>query len=123
MILTASPNDEGRYIFDYVDPATYTLAVELPGFKKTIQQNILVQQRGDVTVDIKLEVGEVTESLTVEASPVSLQFNTASRDCRRNSRIPAPEKQAVCLRCLREDRKHPGESGNPHASDGSRAAG
>ncbi|RPJ83777.1 MAG: TonB-dependent receptor [Acidobacteria bacterium] len=78
--VTRVSNDEGRYIFDYVDPGTYSLAVELPGFKKTIQQNILVQQRGDVTVDVKLEVGEVTESLTVEASPVSLQFNTASRD-------------------------------------------
>ena len=85
--VTRVSNDEGRYIFDYVDPGTYSLAVELPGFKKTIQQNILVQQRGDVTVDVKLEVGEVTESVTVEASPVSLQFNTASRDLTIETRM------------------------------------
>jgi len=73
-------NDEGRYVFDYVDPGSYSLSAELPGFKKCVQQNILVQQRGDVTVDIKMEVGEMTQSITVEASPVALQFNTASRD-------------------------------------------
>ncbi len=73
-------NDEGRYIFDYLDPGTYTLVAELPGFKKSIEQNIPVQQRGDLTIDIKMEVGEVTQSITVVASPVALQFNTASRD-------------------------------------------
>lgn len=73
-------NEGGRYIFDYVDPGTYTLTAVVPGFKKSVQQNILVQQRGDVTVDLKLEMGQVSESVTVEASPVALQFNTASRD-------------------------------------------
>jgi hypothetical protein len=73
-------NEGGRYVFDYVDPGTYTLTAMVPGFKKSVQQNILVQQRGDVTVDLKLEMGQISESVTVEASPVALQFNTASRD-------------------------------------------
>lgn len=73
-------NAQGRYVFDYVDPGTYTLVAELSGFKKSIQQNILVQQRGDLTVDLKLEMGAVSDSITVESTPVALQFNTASRD-------------------------------------------
>src|SRR5258706_11321538 len=44
-------NAQGRYVFDYVDPGTYTLTSELKGFKKSIQQNIVVQQRGDLSVD------------------------------------------------------------------------
>jgi hypothetical protein len=77
---TRQTNEQGHYIFDYVDPGTYSLATELTGFKKYIQQNILVQQRGDVTVDVKLEMGAVSESITVESTPVSLQLNTSTRD-------------------------------------------
>lgn len=73
-------NEQGRYIFDYVDPGTYTLSAELQGFKKSIQSNILMQQRGDVTVDFKLEMGAVRESVTVDAIPVALELNTATRD-------------------------------------------
>ena len=41
-----SRTQEGRFIFDYVDPGTYTLAADMKGFKKLIQRNIGVQQRG-----------------------------------------------------------------------------
>jgi len=77
---TRTSNEQGRYIFDYVDPGTYSLTAELSGFRKSIQQNIPVQQRGDVTVDLKLEMGAVSESITVAAAPVSLELNTATRD-------------------------------------------
>src|SRR5690242_16289140 len=77
---TRTSNEQGRYIFDYVDPGTYSLSAELAGFRKSIQQNIPVQQRGDVTVDLKLEMGAVSESITVAAAPVSLELNTATRD-------------------------------------------
>jgi hypothetical protein len=73
-------NAEGRYLFDYVDPGTYSLTVELAGFRSAVQKNIVVQQRGDVTVDMKLAVGALSETVTVTETPVAVQFNTASRD-------------------------------------------
>lgn len=73
-------NTDGRYLFDYVDPSTYTLTIEAKGFKTAIQKNITVPQRGDVTVDMKIEVGDLTEVVTVSESPVAVQFTTASRD-------------------------------------------
>ena len=36
---TRTSNDQGRYVFDYVDPGTYVLSAELAGFLKWIQQN------------------------------------------------------------------------------------
>ena len=63
--ITRVTNSEGRYFFDYVDPGTYTLTVELTGFKTAVQKNIVVAQRGDVTVDMKLEVGNLSETVTV----------------------------------------------------------
>jgi hypothetical protein len=70
----------GRYLFDYVDPGQYTLVFEMAGFKRLEQKNVLVQQRGDVTVDATLQMGEMSEVVTVAESPVAVQFNTASRD-------------------------------------------
>lgn len=78
--VSRATNSEGRYLFDYVDPGTYTLTMELTGFKTAVQKNIIVGQRGDVTVDMRLEIGNLAETVTVSESPVAVQFNTASHD-------------------------------------------
>jgi len=77
---TRTANRDGRYLFDYVDPGTYTLTVTLTGFNTAVQKNVRVQQRADLTVDVKLTVGGLSETVTVEESPVAVQFNTATRD-------------------------------------------
>jgi len=70
----------GRYIFDFVDPGTYTLTAELQGFKKAEQKNLRVAQRATVAVDLTLDVGGIEESVTVDAAPVSVQFKSSSAD-------------------------------------------
>ncbi len=71
---------EGRYLFDYVDPGTYTLTADLSGFATVVQRNVLVQARGDVTVDVAMKVAALSETVTVEAQPIAIQFNTSSKD-------------------------------------------
>src|SRR3712207_4154564 len=71
---------EGRYLFDYVDPGTYTVTAELSGFTTIVQRNVLVQARGDVTADITMKVAGLAETVTVETTPVAIQFNTSSKD-------------------------------------------
>ncbi|MFN3322977.1 MAG: carboxypeptidase regulatory-like domain-containing protein [Bryobacteraceae bacterium] len=68
----------GQYLFDFVIPGNYSVTVELDGFKQFVQRNILVQARGDVTVNAVLEIGSTRETVTVEASPVAVQFNTTT---------------------------------------------
>jgi len=70
----------GLYVFDFVEPGTYTLAVEQPGFNKFVRENILVQVRGDVTVNPVLAVGNVSEQVTVTERVSTLQFNTSTMD-------------------------------------------
>ncbi len=70
----------GRYLFDLVEPGTYALTVEIAGFSRFLQENILVQNRGDVTVNPKLQVGAVAETVKVTAAPIAVQFNTSSMD-------------------------------------------
>jgi Carboxypeptidase regulatory-like domain len=78
--VTRTTNGEGRYVFDFVDPGKYTVVAELQGFRPIEQKNVVVQQRGDVTVDLTLAVGGLEERVTVEASPVAVQFNSSSQD-------------------------------------------
>ncbi len=76
--VTRTTNAEGRYIFDFVESGVYTVIVEVSGFKKHEQRGFTVQNRGDLTVDAVLEVGGVSEVITVQDSPVAVQFNSSS---------------------------------------------
>lgn len=75
--VTATTNDEGRYKFDFVEPGKYSVFAEKDGFKKTIQQGFTVQIQGDVTIDLKLSIGDVSATVTVEDTPASVQFNSS----------------------------------------------
>jgi hypothetical protein len=80
-------SDTGLYLFDLVDPGTYTVTVEAAGFSKHIQENITVQMRGDVTVNAMLRPGAVQESITVVEAPVEVQFNTSNKDFTLDSKM------------------------------------
>lgn len=75
---TQLTNDSGHYLFDFVVPGHYTLTAESVGFRVFLQKNVLVEARGDVTVNVAMEVGNARETVTVESTPVAVQFNTAS---------------------------------------------
>ena len=45
--VTNVTNTDGRYIFDFVEPGTYTVVAELSGFKPAEQRNVRVQQRDE----------------------------------------------------------------------------
>jgi hypothetical protein len=70
----------GAYLFDNVEPGTYTVSAEFQGFSRQVQENVLVQTRADVTVNFNLKPGAVVETVTVAASVVTLQFNTTTRE-------------------------------------------
>jgi len=75
---TQQTNQGGTYLFDFVLPGNYTVTIEMSGFKQFQQKNILVQARGDVTVNATLDIGNTRETVTIEASPVAVQFNTTT---------------------------------------------
>lgn len=77
---TRESGQNGAYLFDNVEPGTYTVSAELQGFSRQVQEGVLVQTRADLTVNFSLKPGGVTETVTVEASAVTLQFNTTTRE-------------------------------------------
>ncbi|MCC6389264.1 MAG: TonB-dependent receptor [Bryobacterales bacterium] len=78
-ISTVRTTDEiGRYLFDFVEPGSYTLTAELAGFNKYVQENVQVLVRSDLTINATLNVGDVNQTVTVSAAAVELQFNTTT---------------------------------------------
>jgi Carboxypeptidase regulatory-like domain/TonB dependent receptor len=60
----------GNYVVQ-VPTGTYELSVTAPGFKKFVRQNIAVPVAQTLRIDVSLEVGSNTESVTVtEAAPL-----------------------------------------------------
>lgn len=80
-------SESGLFVFDLIDPGTYSVTVEAPGFTKFIQENIRVQTRDDITVNTGLRAGAIAESITVNDTPVGVQFNSASRDLTIDSKL------------------------------------
>src|ERR671936_775898 len=62
---TAVTNETGYYIFSSLQNGTYAVDAELQGFKKVIREGVRVDVNTTVRVDLKLEVGQLTESVEV----------------------------------------------------------
>jgi hypothetical protein len=75
---TRITDEFGRYLFDFVEPGTYTLTAESPGFGRFVQENIQVFVRSDLTVNASLKLGDVVQTVTVSDTAVELQFNTTT---------------------------------------------
>jgi hypothetical protein len=71
-------NDSGEYVFSAVSPAIYTVAVEATGFKKLDRKGVEVTTQEAVTVDLSLQLGQLTESVNVTAEAPALETGDAS---------------------------------------------
>ena len=86
--------------------------------RRSCSATCIVQARGDVTVDVTMKIAGLAETVTVEASPVAMQFNTSSKDLtldtkagasrcrssaaiRRSWRISAPSSATPATRTRR----------------------
>jgi len=68
----ATTDDKGSYSFPNLGPGQYTVSVEQKGFKKKVIDDVAVAAEEIRGLDITLELGAVTESVTVSGSAVPL---------------------------------------------------
>jgi hypothetical protein len=69
---------QGHYLFDFVEPGTYTVSAELTGFKKAERKGVRAQQRGDVSANLTLSIGTLSETVTVQAEATQVQLNSSN---------------------------------------------
>ncbi len=74
----ARSNDAGNWVLPYLLPGTYTLSCEFQGFKKWTRPSIQVRINDTVEVNIALEIGDVTETVTVTDTTPLLSSAEAS---------------------------------------------
>ncbi|HEY6346572.1 MAG TPA: carboxypeptidase regulatory-like domain-containing protein [Bryobacteraceae bacterium] len=77
-IRQAISGDDGFYDFPSVPPGIYNLKTEHAGFKAANSSNVEVQVQQSVRLDYTLEVGQVTESVQVQATAELLQADDAT---------------------------------------------
>jgi hypothetical protein len=71
-------NEAGRYQISALPPGRYSLTLELNGFRPVVYENVDLPVGGDVRQDAQLEVGGVTETVTVSADATVLNTTTAA---------------------------------------------
>jgi len=74
----AVSNEQGVYLLPSVEPGQYRLTVSLAGFKTFVQEPISMPVGGSLTLDVRLEVGEMAERVTITAEAPLLESETAS---------------------------------------------
>src|ERR1039457_4890136 len=68
----AAANSSGIYVLPALRPGTYTLTVEAAGFSKSIVSGIELAVSTNVSQDVTLDVGKLTETVEVTANVVAV---------------------------------------------------
>jgi hypothetical protein len=76
--LVSNSDDNGIYQFNALAPAPYSLTVEHPGFKKKILEQVQIIPEQANSLDLPLDVGGVSESVTVSGTTQTLDTETAN---------------------------------------------
>ncbi|HEX9000560.1 MAG TPA: carboxypeptidase regulatory-like domain-containing protein [Blastocatellia bacterium] len=77
--VSVTTNSEGNYNVPFLKPGLYTIAVEAGGFKKFLRDRQELQVSQTATIDITLEVGAATETVTITAEAALLEETKADR--------------------------------------------
>src|SRR3954452_7259688 len=79
-VLTAVTDETGRFVFAIVRPDTYSLQVMLQGFKTLERKNLVVNANDKFAAGaLTLEVGAVTEQVSVSSRVTELQSTSGER--------------------------------------------
>ena len=77
--LRTQTTDTGNYTIPSVPAGTYNIVVEVTGFRKFEQQGMRVQVAQTARVDVTMQVGSATESITVTADAPLLRTENAAQ--------------------------------------------
>ena len=75
---TQTTTEAGVYAFEALPVGDYTVTVEQNGFKKSVKTGNHIEVNNPLTVDVVLEIGQVSETVTVQGGPEQLQTANAT---------------------------------------------
>src|SRR5262249_26388049 len=68
----------GNYLFEFIPAGEYRIEAEVPGFKKFVRENVTLEMLRQLRVDIPLEPGLVTETVSVTARTSLVETETGA---------------------------------------------
>src|SRR5262245_794138 len=71
-------NEHGRYSIQFLNPGTYDVTVEQSGFKRRVFRGVVLEVNQTAELHVKLEVGELAQEVSVDASAPLLQTSESS---------------------------------------------
>src|SRR5438552_16287098 len=75
---TVTTDEAGLYNAPTLIPGTYTVRVEFPGFKTLDRGNVVVEVGSEIRVDLTIEPGQQSETVTVNEAIPLIDTTTAS---------------------------------------------
>jgi hypothetical protein len=60
-------DNAGRYVIPFLAPGTYQITATAAGFKRFVQDNFILETSAQPVLDIHLEVGDVSQSVSISA--------------------------------------------------------
>ena len=98
---------DGNFVATALPVGTYSVKAELASFKTQVRKGIVLQVAEQARIDLVLEVGEMTEEVTVEASAPLLRTENAEVseviDNQRVTSLPLNGRQFVDLTLLSDN--------------------
>lgn len=77
IVSTVQTQGNGSYLINFLIPGHYTVEAETPGFQRSIERGIEVSAGDTARVDFSMRIGEVRQSVEVEAHPVAVNTESA----------------------------------------------
>lgn len=75
-VRASTTNDEGQFSMTNLPSGRYRVTVEAPNFKRHVESNVKIDVGQRRPVDVSLETGNISEVVTVEASPLAVELTT-----------------------------------------------
>ena len=73
LVRTTTSDTDGRYLFQALPVGPYRLEASLDGFRPYTQTGVVLQVNVNPTIPIRMELGALTDAVTVEASTVMVE--------------------------------------------------
>jgi hypothetical protein len=77
-VRAAKTDNHGYYGLTLLPPANYSLSIEATGFRQFLQPRIKLEVGDALTINAAIQVGQVSEKVTVTSEPSALQSETSS---------------------------------------------
>lgn len=103
---TQKTSDNGSFVFDLLPPGNYKLEVEAQGFKKTSIGDVRALVDKPTALEVPLEIGQLTETVSVSAGSSEVLLNTQDATLGNNfeskqiSQLPLESRNVVALLSL-----------------------